>query len=95
MTIQAPALRSAGGGSILLASAQDRYDNGDLLIDGVKQPGDLAFRVLYQRPRLALIQESLARLLIRKPGWFATPTFYYLLFGGYALGLLALLVLLL
>ena len=86
-SIQSPGLKK-GGSSILLASPEDRYQYyGNLFINEEKKDGDLAFRVLYQKPRNWLIQKSIARLVLEKPSIFSSPLAFYLLFLLY-LGLL-------
>lgn len=89
-TIQSPGLKK-GGTSILLASSSDRYMYyGNLFVNGERKEGDLAFRLLYTRPRSWLIQRSFERLGLQKPALFSSPISYYVLIGVYLilLGLL-------
>ena len=82
LTIQSPGLKH-GGTSILLASPGERYEEGNLFINGEKQEGDLAFRALYKQPRLELIQQSFARLALQKPFPFSKPAAFYVVFLVY------------
>lgn len=82
LRIRAPQLKR-GGTSILKASPQERYERGELFVDGDPKKGDLAFRILYQQPRRRVMQESAARLALMKPFPFSHPIAYYLLGVGY------------
>lgn len=88
-TIQAPDLRK-GGPSILLASTRDRYEEGDLFVDGEKKIVDLSFRTLYVQPRGHLLQRTIARLTLHKPWPFASSLAYYGLLVIYIGSLVAL-----
>ena len=79
LSITSPGLRQ-GGTSILLASSIDRYlYNGNLFVNGERQDGDLAFRVLYSKPRFPLLQRSFQRIALQKPGVFSAPVTYSIL----------------
>ena len=80
--ISSPNLRR-GGSSILLASARKRLDHELFFVDGARKDHDLAFRALYARPSIELIQNTAARLALQKPAPFSSSAFYYLLFGSY------------
>ena len=80
--ISSPNLRR-GGSSILLASARKRFDDELFFVDGARKENDLAFRALYARPNIELIQNTAARLALQKPAPFSFPVVYYLLFGSY------------
>ncbi len=84
-----------GGSSIVMASDRDRYDDGNLFVNGEKKPNDLAFRALYQRSRLQLFHNLVARITLQKPVPFSQSWFVYLLFGIYGVALMVLSVFLL
>lgn len=75
-SIQSPGVKH-GGTSILLASPNERYESGNLFIDGEKQDGDLAFRVLYQQPKKDLIPQTASRIVLYKPLPFSRPVAFY------------------
>jgi hypothetical protein len=81
--IQASGIKK-GGSSILLASPIDRYMYfGNLFVNGERQEGDLAFRILYAQPRGVLIQKSFKRIALQKPGIFSYSATYYILAISY------------
>jgi hypothetical protein len=82
LSIQSPGLKK-GGTSILLASPRDRYEWGNLFVNGERKTGDLAFRILYLQPRLQVIQQSVERLTLQKPFPFSQPATYYVLLLAY------------
>ncbi len=82
LTIQVPEVKK-GGSSILLASPRERYEYGNLFVDGEKQKGDLAFRVLYEQPRIQVFRQSFTRLALQKPFPFSSPAVYYVIFLAY------------
>lgn len=83
LSIRSPAIKQ-GGSSILMGSPFDRYQYfGSLFVDGQKQEGDLAFRVLYAQPRLQLFQQAIRRITLQKPWMFASPMTVYLVLIGY------------
>jgi hypothetical protein len=82
LSIQSPGLKR-GGSSILLASPRERYEKGNLFVNGEKKEGDLGFRVFYEKPRIQLIRQSFTRLALQKPYPFSKSATYYMLFGVY------------
>ena len=81
-SISSPNLRR-GGSSILLASSRKRLDHELFFVDGARKDNDLAFRALYARPSIELIQHTAARLALQKPAPLSSSAFYYLMFGSY------------
>ncbi len=77
LSIQSPELKY-GGSSILLASPEERYENGNLFVDGERQDGDLSFRALYEMPRTHILHDAVERLTRYKPFPFSHPLAYYL-----------------
>jgi hypothetical protein len=75
-----------GGSSILLASPQERYEEGWFFVDDESQEGDLAFRALYRQPRSEIIRQVGHRLSLQKPILFSSPAVYYILFSIYLVG---------
>lgn len=90
LSIQAPDLKQ-GGSTIILASANKRFEADQFFIDGQSKESDLAFRALYALPRYQLIPKTAARIALQKPFPFSQPVVLYLLVGLY-LALLLLLV---
>lgn len=82
LSIQSPDLK-AGGSSIIRASSRKRLETEAFFLDGQQQERDLAFRIMYQQPRLKLLKETIHRLSLEKPHPFSSPAFYYLLFLVY------------
>ena len=89
LTIQSPEVKS-GGSSIVKASSRKRFEHESFFVNGEKKEQDLAFRVMYERSRMALIQEIFARFALEKPFPLSLPGFYAFLFSGYLLLLLLL-----
>jgi hypothetical protein len=81
-TLQSPGMKG-GSGSILEASPVDRLERGSFFLNGKRQTGDLAMRVLYRQPRLQVLQQSLANVALQKSFPFSAPLTYYLLGVGY------------
>ena len=87
LSIQSPGLKKGSTSSILLASTEERYEDGNLFLNGEKQEGDLTFRALYEQPRIQVIRQSVTSLTLQKPYPFSKPVMYYVLFLGYIIGL--------
>ena len=84
ISITSPGVKH-GGTSILLASRKERYEDGNLFVDGEKQNGDLSFRALYRLPRIQLFPRIAERLALYKPFPFSKPVVYYGIFLAYVL----------
>jgi hypothetical protein len=88
LSIQSPGLKKGSTSSILLASPRERYEDGNLFVNGEKQKGDLTFRALYEQPRIQVIRQSVTSLALQKPYPFSKPVAYYVLFIGYMIVLI-------
>jgi len=83
LSVQSPDLKKGSTSSILLASPGERYEYGNLFVNGERQEGDLAFRVLYEQPRIYVIRQSATSLALQKPYPFSKPAAYYVVFLAY------------
>lgn len=83
LSIQSSGLKKGSASSILLASPRERYESGNLFVNGEKQEGDLAFRALYEQPRIQVIWQSVTILAVQKPYPFSKPATYYVVFLAY------------
>lgn len=73
-TLAAPTAGSHEGITVW-ADRQAVLSQGTLYVSGQSASGDLAFRLGYEAPRLAIARALLDRLSQRKPGPFGTPIF--------------------
>jgi hypothetical protein len=80
--LRAPEVKP-GGTTIILGSPEERYEEGAFFVNGERQEGDLAFRALYAKSRLRILQQLVERLVVYKPVLFSYPAVYYLLWVGY------------
>ena len=83
LSIQSPGLKKGSTSNILLASPRERYEDGNLFLNGEKQEGDLTFRALYEQPRIQVIRQSVISLALQKPYPFSKPGTYYVVFLTY------------